>query len=264
MTVTSLNAPTEDDLDHAHIEAGKSAIYISNHAGACGILDVANTPIELATKALFNKKISIGCQACLSGDHDRGFFSKDHEHWAIKAGRWLAAEQIGDWGSVFITYGLQRHAPELMNGIGQAATYVAGDIFRLSANHHAQQWGKEHGYAHDAPEVAAHAQHLYSYEMTHLPQAIVWTASSIGLSLLALKVMGDTDPWYVNVSAKMAGAASTSLGVVALRALAPELASKWDEWGATHIAVPLTDVLTKSIGKEERITPTQDTISAIR
>jgi hypothetical protein len=166
---------------------------------------------------------------------------------------------IADWSSVFITYAMQRHAPEVMQKIGQAATYVAGDIFHYSATKHAEKWGKEHGYDKDSPEVAQHAQDLYRYEMVHLPQAIVWTASSIGVGLLALKAMGDTDPWQVNVGAKLAGAASTSLSVVALRALAPELANRWDEWGSTHIAVPLTDVLTRTIGKDDRIAQQPET-----
>ncbi len=238
----------------AHKDAtvkGEDWVYVANHAAACTILDVANTPFELATKAIFNKAIPISfCGGCATGKHDTGLFSKDHESVALQAGRWIAAEQIGDWGGAIPTVMLQRYAPNVMNGIGRALTYVVGDAFRSGAERSACNWGAENGLAEDAVEIKQRADEIYSHEIKHIAQAFVWTGFSMGITLASLKVMGDDTPLAVNAAAKMVGMSTSFIGVLGTRALAPEKAQQWDKWGSENIAAPFTRIFGGAFGIE--------------
>lgn len=247
---TLVNANDDNKLGSSSL--GQKAFYLSNHVVACTAGDFLNTPIELITKHYLNKKISVSyCGKCVSGEHKTGLFSADHENIALQAGRWLVAEQIGDWGGAVPTLMLQHYAPQFMDGIGRISTYIVGDAFRSGADNSAKKWGAENGLAKDAPEIKQRADEVYSHEMKHVSLAVVWTGFSTAIALASLKVMGDDTPLAVNAAAKLAGISTSFLGVLGTRAFAPEAAQKWDKWGSEHIFTPATRVLGDVFGIEQ-------------
>ncbi len=234
------------------IERGEDAVYVINHAAACTTLDILNTPIELLTQHYLNRKISVShCQACASGEHDTGIFSADHtEGLGLKASRWIAAEIAGDWIGAIPTLMVQRHAPEVMEGIGKALTYAAGDFFYAGAKKDAQHWGWQHGFAPESEQVQGRTKELYQHEMKHIAQAFVWTGFSTAIALGTLKLLGDDTELHVNAAAKLAGVSTSFFGVLGSRAAFPEKARSWDRWASEHIATPITRVVSNTLGIE--------------
>jgi hypothetical protein len=245
---TPQNARTREQQKSA-TERGEDLVYIINHAAACTGLDVANTPIEMLTQRYLNKKISVShCAGCAVGKHDKGIFSADHESMAKQAGRWVAAEVFSDWAGAIPTVLMQRHAPAVMEGIGNLLTYATGDYFYAGATKDAKNWGWKHGFDEDSQEVKGRTKELYQHEMKHIAQAFVWTGFSTAICLGALKAMGDNTPILVNLSSKVVGVSSSFLGVLGTRAFCPENARKWDGWASEHIATPLTKIVSTSLG----------------
>jgi hypothetical protein len=244
-------------IEETDNEKPRNRFYPYNHALLCGILDIANTPVELATKFFLNKKISVSfCAGCAVGKHDNGVFSKDHESLAVTATRWVLAEQLGDWTAALITDWLQKNAEDQMDQIGQASIYVFGDAFRMGANHAAIEWGKKNGFNKNAPEVKTYADEKYSYEMKNISQAIVWTGVSTGTTLALLKLGGDKSSVSVNFAAKMTGSLFSSGVTLAMRALSPDTAQEWDNWANEHIAEPFTKVVGGMFGNKKEAVKT--------
>lgn len=167
-----------------------------------------------------------------------------------KAGHWMAGEAIGDVGGAAVTIGVQRFFPGFMEGLRSLIEPLAGGFFRRGATHAAHKWADKHGMAYDSDEVVNRAQELYDYEMRHLPQMGVWTASSV---LLHYGVMKKLENISVADFAKQkaVGAAITAGLVFGARALAPDKAHKWDETAGRHVVVPLTKKVGKLFGVEE-------------
>jgi hypothetical protein len=240
------------EAEKTAIEKGEDWIYMLNHAFACITTDFLNTPFELLTKNLLGKEISISqCPACQTGEHKEGMFGIRHNNVVFDAGRWIVAENIGDVGGILPTLMMQRHAPQVMNGIGQALTYVMGDAFKWGAKHSANGWADRMGIDKNAPEVRERADEIYSHEIKHIAQAFVWGAFSTAITVGALKAMNDETPTHAILAAKLVGMSTSFFGLLGARAAFPDAAQKWDRWGSEHIATPLTQIVGGAFGVEK-------------
>ncbi len=235
-------------------ERGEDLVYIINHAAACTTLDTLNTPIEMLTQHYLHNPVRISQCACCDGEeHPTTTQVVDKGHFATRAGKWLIAEYVGDWLGAIPTLLVQRHAPQVMEGIGQAMTYVAGDFFYAGAQKDAKHWGREHGFAADSDEVKGRTKEIYSHEMKHIAQAFVWTGFSTGITLTTLRALGDKTPIPINLVSKIAGTSTSFFGVLGARAAFPDKARHWDSWASEHVATPMTKIISKTLGIEDRV-----------
>jgi hypothetical protein len=245
----------EDKSEDAVMTSGKYESKISPWilALVCTFVDAANTPIELLTKYVIGKPISVSlCPSCTMGRHDNGFFSQDHEHIALTASRWILAEQLADWSAAFVTSSINEHAKPAMNVINKASAYVVGDLYRFGANYAAESWGRKNGFAKNSVEVKEYADEKYNYEMANIGQSVVWAGTSLAMALGLLKVMGDKSPVMDNLKAKMAGLAFSTGLTLALRAASPDKAQSFDGWAEEHIVIPLTNIVGGVFDKNSR------------
>lgn len=238
--------------DRAKAQRGEDIAYTINHALACTTLDTLNTPVEMLSQHYLGRKISISyCPGCASGEHDAAFHV-DRESVGKRAGRWVAAEWAGDWLGVIPTVAMQRMAPQAMDALGQGLTYLLGPVFRYGAERSGRKWAVEQGMPADAPEAKARVEAIYHHEMSHLPQAAVWTVASTGICLATLRALGDSYTLASNASAKLIGASTSIAGVLGTRALAPETARDWDRWTSRHVYLPATRLLAGTVGVDGR------------
>ncbi len=240
--------PARNEASKLPEQRAEDIAYTINHALACTTLDTLNTPVEMLSQKYLGKKISISyCPSCATGEHEQGYH-KDADSTLKRGGRWLAAEWAGDWLGVIPTVAMQRFAPGLMDGIGHGLSYIAGPVFRYGAERSGQAWAQQHGYAADSPQAKARAEEIYHHEITHLPQAAVWTVASTGICLGTLRALGDNYTLASNAAAKLIGASASIAGVLGTRALAPETARSWDRWTSRNIYIPATKIVSGTVG----------------
>lgn len=226
--------------------------YTINHALACTALDTLNTPVEVLSQRYLGRKFSISfCPGCATNSHAPEFHGKA-DSALTSTGRWLVAEYAGDWLGVIPTVTMQRYAPGVMEGIGRTLSYVLGPVFRYGANRSAGAWALEQGISPEGETAKFRANEIYQHELKHLPQAAVWTVASTALCLGTLRLMGDTHSLGVNAASKLIGASTSILGVLGTRAMAPDLARNWDSWPSRNLYLPLTKVVGRTIGIEEK------------
>lgn len=227
--------------------------YTINHALSCTVLDQLNTPVQMLSQHYLGTKIRVSyCPACEDGTHSQTVSHKG-DSLGSRAGRWMAAELIGDWLAVIPTVAAQRYAPHAMQQMGDVLSYSIGPVFRYGAHRSAQSWAKEQHLRPDAPEVTAKAEALYDHEIHHLPQAAVWTVSSTALTLGALRALGDRYTHASNATAKIIGASTSIAGVLGTRALAPDTAQRWDSWTQEQLFTPATRIITDGLGLENTV-----------
>src|SRR5690606_33673670 len=88
-------------------------------------------------------------------------------------------------------------------------------------------------------------------EVDHLPQALLWTASSIGLNLASQRLMGNRAPLMHMVAGKTVGASISAGLVVAARGFMPGTARRWDQFTTRNIFLPATKAVGKVFGIEK-------------
>ena len=225
--------------------------YTINHALACTATDFIDPFVGNATQQWLGRRFSVGC------GHDHGHFhgaahgEHGHDHAHSHLGHWWLGELAGDFGSVPVTIAIQRHAPGLMGGIRNGLQTVAGGVFRKAAERSARRQATAFGMEADEETINARAEELYRHEMDHLPQAAVWTASSVILNVGIQKLTGNSAPlWQLGVS-KLAGVGLSSGLTVGLRAFAPTTAQKWDRFSSEKLYLPATKKIGKLFGVEE-------------
>lgn len=181
-----------------------------------------------------------------------GDFAERKRSILERAGHWFVGEFIGDVGAAFVTIGVQRLMPSVMSGIRYVIEPVFGSLFKRGANRAAHKWADRHGLEYTNQEVVERAEQLYNYEMQHLPQMAVWTASSIGIHYGVMKMFEKEMTVKQFATQKVVGAGITALTVFGVRAFAPDKAHKWDETAGKHVVVPLTKTVGKLFGVKER------------
>ncbi|MEZ5691864.1 MAG: hypothetical protein R3D71_09415 [Rickettsiales bacterium] len=154
-------------------------------------------------------------------------------------------EFAGDFGAVPITIAMQRILPSVMQKIRKLAEPIVGDIFYFGAEQGAKHWAEEHGVNLKSKEYKNRVDSIYNYEMEHLPQAVVWSASAAGLNVAIMKHLDKTIPMWKLLTAKAGGSVGTAALVMGGRSLFPRQAYKVDKFTSEHVFIPAT----KSFGK---------------
>ena len=209
--------------------------YTINHAIACTATDWIDPLVGNQYQKLINN---------LSGNTEHG-----HSHGGEgNLWRWVVGEFVGDFGAVPVTVMFQRWAPGFMNSLRSVMEPVLGPLFRRGAHTATHKWAKEQGISTESQEAREHERQIYEHEVRHLPQALMWTASSSAINIATQRALGNHGPIWQLATGKALGAAITAGLVVGFRGFAPHTAEKWDNWTSKNIFLPLTEVVGGTIG----------------
>lgn len=287
MSETTKNiAPLEYELQKTEDQRAEDIAYTINHSLYCTLTDFLNPPINAATDNWLRWLIP-GCGHDHSHDdghhhhhddhhHEHGATCKHHHHepqsrWerikkatsnAFSRDRFVQyakGEFIGDFGAVPLTIGMQRMFPNFMDGLRKLSEPVFGPMFRWGVERDSKKWAAKHNIAADSPEFKEHAQKVYEYEMSHFPQAIVWTGFSLGLNT-AYQMFADKSkmPFANKLALKttsvLSGVLVTAGVVVAARTFMPNMMHDFDSWMGKTAILPATKATGKLFGlKEEHV-----------
>lgn len=244
--------------------------YTINHSIYCTITDFLNPPINAATDGWLRWLIP-GC------GHDHST-DGGHHHAPANASRWqktkhefkhsfskdrfiqyAKGEFIGDFSAVPLTIGVQRIFPNFMNGVRKLCEPIMRPLFKWGVEGDNKDWAKKHNIAADSQEYKDHAAKVYEYEMSHFPQAVVWTGFSLGLNT-GYQMWADKTPmpfaskFALKSSSVLSGVLVTAGVVVAARALAPGKMHSFDTWTGEKAILPATKAVGKLFGiKEEDV-----------
>jgi hypothetical protein len=162
------------------------------------------------------------------------------------------AEFIGDFGAVPATVAVQRIFPGFMNKLSKIAEPVVGHVFHKAAEKEAKAWATEHKLDIESPEYKKRVDKIYQYEISHLPQAFMWTTSSIGINVLTQRLLGNTAPISNIMAGKVGGAVLTAAITASARCLFPRQAKKWDKFTTEKILLPVTNTGENIFGMGEK------------
>lgn len=226
--------------------------YTTLHAIGCTVTDFIDPWVGHLTQQWFNQRVSIGCGHDHSADghahhhhhhhdHDHSHHhdhSHDHKPSQSHLSTWVIAEVTGDFAAVPITVACQRLAPGMMNGLRNVMEPALGPFFHYGARRGAASWAHEHGFAADSPEAKEKERQIYDHEARHLPQAAIWTVSSIAVNLAMHRVLGNTAPLWQLAAGKAMGSSISAGLVVGGRSMFPDTAQRWDDYATRKIFVP--------------------------
>lgn len=222
--------------------------YTLNHAFVCTLTDWVDPFIGNWTQKQFGKKVSVGC----GHDHGAGGGHHDEHHHHGHGGgikSWVIGEFIGDFGAVPATIAVQRLFPGAMHGMRQGLEAVLGPQFHDGARKAGIDWAYRHNLPTDSQQVRDKVAQIYESEVSHLPQALMWTVSAIGINLASQKwLLGNKGSWGELLAAKGLGSTITAGLVVGGRTLAPYSAEKLDRWTSTHVIAPVTGFTSQLLG----------------
>jgi hypothetical protein len=148
---------------------------------------------------------------------------------------YFQGEFLGDFGAIPLTLGVQYLFPDFMRGLEKLAEPIARPIVQNSAERAAKSFAKKQGIAEGSEAYEAHKRDVYAYEMHHLPQAMMWTASSFGITT-AYVTAADKTPMPLEKKLLIKGASvlfpavMTSVGVLVARTIAPNKMEAIDGW----------------------------------
>jgi hypothetical protein len=283
-----MNNPTQEQSEQSKTEQQRAEdiAYTINHSLYCTLTDFLNPPINAATDGWLRWLIP-GCGHDHSKDgghhhhhkhdhhHEHGASCKHHHHHEPPKSRWqkvkLASKQafskerfvqyakgefIGDFGAVPLTIGVQRMFPNFMNSVRKLCEPIMRPIFKWGVERDSKDWAKKHNVAVDSQEYKDHAGKVCEYEMSHFPQAVVWTGFSLGLNT-AYQMWADKTPmpfaskFALKSSSVLSGVLVTAGVVVAARALAPNKMHSFDTWTSKNAILPTTKTVGKLFGVKE-------------
>lgn len=278
---TTVLTPKESERHKTAQQRAEDVIYTLNHTFTC--LGITDSLVQPAISALTGINLGHGVEKelnPLAGILTRVKGSKEgltaegapmakrmkkHSHFHApkekgfsgmlkRIGFWGISEAAGDIGAaVLVTIPAQRYFPGFMDWMRRTLIEpTVGGIIKHSSERAANKWGDKHGFEHDSDQVVDRARELYQYEMRHLPQMALWTASSIGIHYGCIKALIPEITVGQFARAKAIGAGITAGLVFGARAFAPDKAHKWDETAGKHVVVPLTKTVGKLFGVKER------------
>lgn len=276
------NAPAnakQQEAQKTDAERARDISYTINHAIACTATDVLSPFIGNYTQRYLGKRIELGCghdhstpcahlppkqtQTAMRKLSTKGFekpiFRKlQAEEMPYKRLRppvaaqvpqnnlkhWWIGEVVGDFGAVPVTIAVQRFFPSVMNAIRSIAEPVAAPLFNIGAKRSTRIWAEENNIARDAPEYKAHEKEVLNREMSHLPQAFMWTATSAAINIAAQRISGNRGELSHLIAGKLAGSSTSVALVLGFRSFAPHHAYRFDRFTSEHIFEPITQAVT--------------------
>ncbi len=239
---------------------------------ACTATDFIDPYVGNWTQKFLGKRVPIGCGHDHSKDgghdhhHDHGPGPKKkpctnpaHKHTHDHAPKvkpalqsnlkyWWMGEVIGDFGAVPVTIAAQRMFPGAMKRLQHVMEPLLGGFFRRGAERSATSWALENKVRLDSPDFQQRANVIYKHEMEHLPQALMWTLSSIALNLTSQRLLGNCAPFWQLAAGKATGASISAALVVGGRGLMPGAAEKWDQFTGEKVFLPATRALSGVLG----------------
>lgn len=239
--------------------------YTINHALACTATDLIDPYFGNLTQKYLGKRFSIGCghDHSKDGHHDHGHehhgppcahphnhhdHHHHHHHHDSHLKHWWIGEVVGDFGAVPVTIAAQRSFPSLMNGLRKMMEPLLGGFFRKGAERSSRKWAEAQGIATDSQTFKDHVEAVYQHEVSHLPQALMWTVSSIAINLCTQRAIGNKGPLWQLAAGKTVGAGISAGLVVGGRGLAPDAAEKWDRFTSDKLFIPATKAAGKLFG----------------
>jgi hypothetical protein len=269
---TNISDPSAHEAAKTPEERAEDIAYTVNHAISCGLTDVFVQPFASAGIVTLaeEKKLPKGLRWLehIFEKHDHGHGHDDHHghHHAKQsfgsklwhnAKHWAFGEVVGDVGGIIPTVLIQRNFPGFMQGVRNVLEPVAGGVFHKGAHRDARKWARHHGYAADSPEARAKEVALYEHEMSHLPQAAVWNATSIPINYLAQAGLaaskGHSLPRIGEFAVgKVFGTVLSNSVLIGGRALSPESFNEWDRWDSKHVIRPVIRTVGGLFGVDEK------------
>ena len=175
----------------------------------------------------------------------------NHGHVPITRGKALLAELVGDFGSVPVAVAAQRYAPEAMQVVEDALEPIVGKAFKNSAIKATNRWAEQYGIAYNSKAYKQHVEEIYDHEISHLPQAVLWTFSSIAINVLTQRAVGVTKPWRSMIAGKAGSVMLVSGAILSARMFSPKFTRTLDKWTTKNIVAPSTRHVGKVMGISE-------------
>jgi len=216
------------------------------------ILEESKTEQEKAADVAYTLNHSLVCTATDFIDPFVGNFIQKYLGNTSQLKNCWIAEVIGDFGAVPLTIGMQRFFPNVMAGVKKIIEPVFSESFRKGAEKEAKSWALHHGYSLDSQQYKKRVERIYNYETTHLPQALMWTCSSIALNIASQKWLGNNNPVAHIFAGKIGGAAITSAITIGGRSIFPYKAEKWDKLVSEKLLLPIEEKTEQILGLEEK------------
>jgi hypothetical protein len=150
----------------------------------------------------------------------------------------------------------------LTNAVRKGMEKTLGWAFRKSARREAQGWAKDQGLAKDSLEAKDKERQIYSYEVEHMPQAAIWTATSMIFNVATQKLFHKqlhkghdhgSESLLKLTGALVVGKTLSTGAVLGFRAGFPDKAHQWDKFAARHVFEPLENATSKVLGTERPV-----------
>jgi hypothetical protein len=165
---------------------------------------------------------------------------------------WAKGEFIGDFGAILPTIAMQRWCPSVMDRIRKITEPVAGPLFRFGAERSAKQWAKKNAVAQESQDYKDHVDAVYEHEISHLPQAVMWTAFSLALNVGYQKYKDAARPLSNLLLSALTGITVTAGLVVGTRALAPHKVRQFDQFTSRNVFLPATKTVGSIFGVDSK------------
>jgi hypothetical protein len=221
--------PAEIERAKTKKERAQDVAYTLNNAIVCTTADLAVPAIGNWIQQLFGNKSQLG--------------------------KWYIAEFVGDYGAIPPTIWMQRHFPGTMAHISETVEPVFKKSFRKGAERATKEWAKNHGVSEGSDEYKAHIDKVYKYEVSHIPQALVWAGSATTLNVaLQLAMDKGKTPVHHILSGKIGGSVFAAGATLAGRTFFPDKAEKIDRYISKHFVLPAGEVeekLEKIVGHHD-------------
>lgn len=258
--MTNKTTPEVREEQKTETQRAVDIAYTINHALACTATDFIDPYFGNFTQKYLGKRFSIGCGHDHSKDkHDHGHehhgppcahphHHHDHHHQHSHLKHWWIGEVVGDFGAVPVTIAAQRYFPGFMQALRIVMEPMLGGFFRKGAERSSKKWAQAQGVGTDSQEFKDHVEAVYQHEVSHLPQALMWTASSIAINLCTQRAIGNKGPFWQLAAGKAVGASISAGLVVGGRGLAPGAAEKWDNFTSEKLFLPATKTIGRIFG----------------
>jgi hypothetical protein len=264
MEATERPDPVAHEKTKTKAQRAEDIAYTINHSIACTVTDFINPVVNTFTEGKIKGVGGCGHDHSKDGGHGHGSHSHspapgakwwDRVKHSVRTSfskdrlvSWAKGEFIGDFGAVPLTIAMQRWLPGTMDRIRRFIEPVMGPLFRYGIERDSKQWANQNNVKVGSDEFKAHKRDVYEHEMSHLPQAVMWTTFSLGLNVAYQKYKDATRPITNLLISAMSGMAVTAALVVGARAVAPRKVRQFDKVTSETLFLPATKVVGKLFG----------------
>lgn len=209
--------PAQIEKSKTKKQRAEDVAYTMNHAIVCTATDIVSPYLGNLIQKKFGNKSQLA--------------------------KWYAAEFIGDFGAIPVTVGIQRFFPSTMAYISKTIEPVFRKSFRRGAERATKEWAKEHGVSEGSAEYNERFNKTYKYELSHIPQALVWAASSTALNVATQLVIDKSKTPISHILAGKIGGATFAAGLtLGGRILFPHKAEKFDRFISRNLVLPADEI----------------------